>query len=362
MAEDLGERTEQPTERRLDEAREKGQVARSADLSAAVILTSVVFASLAFAEFAFSGMGNLLRFSLSDASLGRGYSAAALVPELTLSFFEAARVAVPVMTILAVAALMGALVQVGWHISPQALEPKWSKLNVLTGFKNLFGKKAAVKGGLDLMKFALVAAVVVFVVRGQHREVLALANLDLYSGIAHAAILVRELALWVLAVLIVLGLADFYYQRWQHRADLKMTKHEVKEERRSNEGDLEMKARRMRMARQIAMQRLGSSVPTADVVVTNPTHYAVALKYDADAPGGARAPKVVAKGADFLALKMRYLAAGAGVPIVERPPLARALYNEVAVGKEIHPAHYEAVAEVLAYVYRLEGESVKRRA
>jgi flagellar biosynthetic protein FlhB len=356
MAEDLGERTEQPTERRLDEAREKGQVARSADLSAAVILTSVVFACLVFAEFAFGGMGNLLRFSLSDASLGRGYSAAALVPELTLSFFEAARVAGPVMVILAVAALMGALVQVGWHISPQALEPKWSKLNVLTGFKNLFGKKAAVKGGLDLMKFALVAAVVVFVVRGQHREVLALANLDLYSGIAHAAILVRELALWVLAVLIVLGLVDFYYQRWQHRADLKMTKHEVKEERRSNEGDLEMKARRMRMARQIAMQRLGSSVPTADVVVTNPTHYAVALKYDAES--GGRAPKVVAKGADFLALKMRYLAAGAGVPIVERPPLARALYNEVAVGKEIHPAHYEAVAEVLAYVYRLERQAV----
>ncbi len=352
MAEDLGERTEQPTERRLEEAREKGQVARSADLSAAVVLTAVVAVSLMFAEYAFGGMAQLLRATLSEGVLGRGYSLSGLVPELMVSFGEAARVAGPVMVFMCVIGLMGALVQVGWRITPQALEPKWSKLNVLTGFKNLLGKKALVKGGLDLLKFSMVAALVIFVVRGQHHEILALANLDVFQGFARSAALVRDLALWVLAILVILGLVDFWYQRWQHRTDLRMTTHEVKEERRSNEGDMEMKGRRMRIARQIAMQRLSSAVPTADVVVTNPTHYAVALKYDAES--GSKAPRVVAKGADYLALKMRYLAAGAGVPIVERPPLARALYNEVAVGKEIHPAHYEAVAEVLAYVYRLE--------
>ncbi|MBL8744966.1 MAG: flagellar biosynthesis protein FlhB [Phycisphaerae bacterium] len=352
MAEDLGERTEQPTERRLEEAREKGQVARSTDLSAAVVLTAVVAAALMFAEYSLGGMATVLRHSLSDESLGNGQSVSRLMPEMMASFGEAARVAVPVMSFLVVIGLIGALAQVGWRLSPAALEPKWNKLNVLTGFKNLLGKRALVKGGLDLLKFSLVAAVVGLVVSGQHREILALANLDVMQGVARAAGLVRELALWVLVILVSLGVVDFLYQRWQHRTDLRMTKHEVKEERRSNEGDAEMKGRRMRIARQVAMQRLGAAVPRADVVVTNPTHYAVALKYDAES--GAKAPKVVAKGADYLALKMRYLAAGAGVPIVERPPLARALYHEVGVGKEIHPAHYEAVAEVLAYVYRLE--------
>lgn len=348
----MGERTEQPTERRLDEARDKGQVARSTDLSSAIILTAVVAASMLLAEYSFRGLTQLMRYSLSSDALGDGATPAALMPHVTLSFVEAARVVWPVMTLLALVALIGALVQVGWRITPQALEPKWSKMNPIKGVKNLLGRKAAVKGGLDILKFALVAAVVVMVLRGQHAEVAALANLDILAAVTHAAALMRELAVWVLLVLIVLGLIDFRYQRWQHREDLKMTRQEVKDERRSTEGDMEMKARRLRMARQVAMQRLTTAVPQADVVVTNPTHFAVALKYDAEA--GMRAPKVIAKGADYLALKMRYLAAGAGVPIVERPPLARALYNEVAVGKEIHPAHYEAVAEVLAYIYRME--------
>jgi flagellar biosynthetic protein FlhB len=351
MAEDLGERTEQPTDRRIAEAREKGQAARSTDLSAAVVLSAVVLAVIVFARHAFDGVGHLLRHSLSESSFGEGYSPGTLLPEITLSFAQAARVAAPIMLLLAAVALIGALAQVGWHISPNALQPKWGRLNIFNNFRNILGKRSAVKGALDLLKFSLVAGVAVFIVRGQHREVLALANLDLAAGFLRAADLVRELALWVLAILIVLGLIDFRYQRWQHREDLKMTRQEVKEERRSTEGDLEVKARRLRMGRQIAMQRLHSTVPKADVVVTNPTHYAVALKYDAET--GARAPKVIAKGADYLALKMRYLAAAAAVPIVERPPLARALYHEVPVGREIHPQHYEAVAEVLAYVYRL---------
>ncbi len=352
MPEDLGERTEQPTDRRLSDAREKGQVARSADLSAAIILSAVVVACIIAAESAMRGMAVMLRGSLSQDSLAAATTVSTLVPDLMRSSLAALRVAAPIMGLLAAVALVGALVQVGWHISPQALEPKWTRLNVLAGFRNVLGKRSAVKGGLDLLKLAVVAGVAIFVVRGQHREVLALANLDLFAGVERSAALVRELALWILAVLIVLGLIDFRYQRWQHREDLKMTRHEVKEERRSTEGDLEMKARRLRIARQIAMQRLAAVVPKADVIVTNPTHFAVALKYDAE--GGARAPKVTAKGADELALKMRYLATTAGVPIVERPPLARALYNDVPVGREIHPAHYEAVAEVLAFVYRLE--------
>lgn len=352
MAEDLGERTEQPTEHRLETARRKGQVARSADLSAAVVIAAVILASLLFAPMSLEGIARLLRFALSGDTLGAGVHTGALTQEIATMSAEAARVMVPVMMFMLVIGTAGAVAQVGWRITPTALEPKWNKLNVITGFGNLFGRRALVKGGLDLLKFSVIAVLIGYVVTGQHREILALANLDLLQGFERAAALVRDLAIWIVAVLIVLGVVDYWYQRWQHRSDLRMTTHEVKEERKDNEGDAEMKGRRMRIARQVAMQRLGAAVPTADVVVTNPTHYAVALKYDGESAKGAL--RVVAKGADFLALKMRYLAASAGVPIVERPPLARALYNEVAVGKEIHPAHYEAVAEVLAYVYRLE--------
>lgn len=354
MAEDLGERTEQPTEKRLREAREKGQAARSTDLSAAIILAAAVGACFLFARYAFVGSAGLMRRGLSEESLGNGHHPGTLAPAIAAAFSEGVRIAAPVMALLCVVALAGGAAQVGLHVAPQAMAPKWSRLNPVSGLKRLFGRRSAVKGGIDFLKFALIAAVVVVVVRGQHREILALPNLDVLSALIRSAELVRDLSLWVIAVLIVLALLDFRYQRWQHHEDLKMTKHEVKDERRSTEGDPETKARRLKIARQVALQRLGIDVPRADVVVTNPTHFAVALKYDPDA--GMRAPRVIAKGADYLALKMRYIAQSAGVPIVERPPLARALYHQVAVGREIYPEHYEAVAEVLAYVYRLSRE------
>jgi len=147
---------------------------------------------------------------------------------------------------------------------------------------------------------------------------------------------------------------DLLYQRWQHTEDLKMTKQQVKDERRSSEGDPEVKSRRFQMAREIIRQRLGAAVPEADVVVTNPTHFAAALKYDSDEMA---APRLVAKGADHLAMQIRLIAVAHGVPIVERPPLARALYRNVEVGQEVPSDLYEAVAEVLAYVYRLEGRA-----
>jgi flagellar biosynthetic protein FlhB len=160
------------------------------------------------------------------------------------------------------------------------------------------------------------------------------------------------LALRILAVLLVLALIDFSYQRWKHSEDMKMTKQQVKDEMKQTEGDPEVKRRRMRMQQQIAMQRISSAVPQADVIVTNPEHISIAIQYDADRM---HAPKVVAKGADFIAIRIRQIATRHGVPIVERKPLARALYRDVGVGQEIPPDFYSAVAEVLAYVYRLSG-------
>jgi len=182
----------------------------------------------------------------------------------------------------------------------------------------------------------------------------ALAGVGLSPALAFALAMALRVALWTLAVLLILGIIDWAYQKWQHNQDLKMTRHEVKDERRASEGDLETKARRLRFARSLMVQRLQHDVPKADVVVTNPTHFSVALKYES---GEMSAPRVVAKGADEMAMRIRYIAKTHGVPIVERPPLARALFKDVPVGKEIPAHHYQAVAEVLSYVYRLEGKA-----
>jgi flagellar biosynthetic protein FlhB len=351
MAEDLGDRTEEASARRLSEARERGQVARSTDFSAAIILAAAVTLLWFLAGGVFSGMADLLRHGLSDQSLGLTPDTGAIIPELTLVMAQMARHVVPFMVIIAAVALAGAIYQVGWHVSATPLEPKWSRLNVVTGFKNLLGKRALVKGGLDLLKFVIVGSAVYFIISDEYESIAAVVNLDLAAGVMLSLDIIMRIVIWILVILIILGIIDLIYQQARFKKDLRMTKQEVKDERKSSEGDMEVKARRMKIARQIAMQRLALDVPKADVIVTNPTHFAVALKYDA---GSMRAPKVLAKGADYLALRMRYIATSAGVPIVERPPLARALYQNIEVGKEIFPEHYEAVAEVLAYVYRLE--------
>ncbi len=158
----------------------------------------------------------------------------------------------------------------------------------------------------------------------------------------------------LLALLLTIGLIDFFYQKWQHGQDLKMTKHEVKDERRSMEGDPKLKSKRFQMAREIALQRINSAVPKADVIITNPTHYSVAIRYDA---ATMKAPKVVAKGVDYLAMRIREVGRTHSIPIVERPPLARGLYASVEVGQEVSPEFYQAIAEILAFVYRLETQA-----
>lgn len=353
MAEDLGERTELPTERRRSEARQRGQVARSIELSAAVILSAAVAVILIFAEAMLRGLALLTRRLLSEESLGAGLTVDSLRPDVLAGGWEALRLAAPLMLAMVLVALASGLGQVGFIITTEPLVPKWNKLNFITNFSKLLNKRALVKGAIDLFKLSLILTVVVLVVRSHYAELAALSNLGLLAASAEGARICRDVAMWVLLVLLIMGIVDYSYQRWQLTRDLRMTRSEVKDERKSTEGDPEVKARRLRMARQIAMQRLGVDVPRADVIVTNPTHYAVAIRYDADA--GMNAPKVVAKGADYLAMKIRYIAAAHGVPIVERPPLARALYNDVPVGREIRAEHFEAVAEVLAYVYRLEG-------
>jgi len=327
MADDLGERTEEATPRRRQESREQGQVARSQDLSGALLLISgsIAVAACAWWETA--------------AYVGAG----------------AVRIAAPVLLIAWLAAYLSHFGQIGWLFAPKAVQPKASKLNPFKGFARIFSLSSVVKASLDALKVAFVLIVAVVTIQQYRDQIILLPYLELLPTLASVGWMMLMLALRLLAVLLLLGVIDFAYQRWKHAKDMRMTKQQVKDEMKETEGDPDVKRRRMRIQHQIAMQRISSSVPKADVVVTNPEHISIAIQYDADRMN---APKVIAKGADFLALRIRQIALANRIPIVERKPLARSLYRSVQVGQEIPGEFYAAVAEVLAYVYRLSGRKV----
>lgn len=351
MAEELGERTELPTGKRLNEARNRGQVAKSQDLGSALDLTAAVLLVVLGGGAAIAGLASLVRRVLEGQVPGDPLNPASLDALFLWTAIEAAKIIAPALLVMVAVGFVGNIVQVGWHITTHPLHPKIERLNPWAGLKKLFNARSLMKTGMNIVKLFVVVTVAALVIAKDLPMIAALPGLGVAQGLFKAALIGGELAAWLLAIFLVLGLIDFVYQRWRHTHDLMMTRQEIKEERRDVDGDPEVKSRRLRMARDIAMQRIRQEVPRADVIVTNPTHFSVALRYDETM----RAPRIVAKGADDLAYRIREIAIANGVPIVERPPLARALFWGVEVGQEIKPQFYEAVAEVLAYVYRLKG-------
>ncbi len=351
---DQSEKTEAPTPRRRQEAREEGNVARSTDLTAAVTLLGGVVLLGWFGTNLLAALKHMMRMFMSGdfADSARGGD---LGSAWTLIWYAGGEAMMPLVGGLVALAILISVMQVGFLVTLKPLQPKFSKLSPIRGTQQLFSKRSAMRLAMALGKVAIVGAVAAFTIWQFYAQVLGLTDLAAVAAFAAAAELVYILAFRVAITLIVLAVIDYCYQRWQHEQDMKMTKQEVKEEFKRMEGDPMIKQRRARVARQLAMQRIAQAVPRADVVVTNPTHFAVALQYDGEQMG---APKVVAKGADFLALRIRQLAASHGVPIVERKALARALYRTVEVGQEIPAEHYAAVAEILAYVYRLSGKKI----
>jgi flagellar biosynthetic protein FlhB len=354
MAEELGERTEQPTGRRLSEARTQGQIAKSQDLASALDLIGAVLLLTLCGGAALGAMSGMLRRVLEDQVAGRSLDPASIRDLAVWVGAKALAVAGPGLLVMFVLGCLGHGLQVGWLFTTRPLTPDLSRLNPVAGVRKLFNLRSLVKTGVNTLKLGVVCLIAYLVIGGSMADIAALPGLGVVAGFSRTGQIALQLTLWLLAMFLAIGLVDYLYQRWQHTQDLKMTRQEVKDERRSVEGDPEVKSRRFRMAREIALQRIQHAVPKADVVVTNPTHFSVALRYDQDRM---HAPKVVAKGADLLAFKIRHIARSSGVPIVERPPLARGLYWGVEVGQEIAPEFYEAVAEVLAYVYRIKGRA-----
>ncbi len=360
MAEDLGERTQAPSSRKREEARDRGQVARSTDFGAGLDLVAAFILLLVFGAPLTAGLAGLLRYVLDDRDSGKmlrsdGAGGSGGIGDLCWWVAQqSVMVAAPIIGILFLITLIAHIVQVGWHPTLQPLMPKLDRLSPLGGLQRIFGTRNTVRTILGVLKIILIGAVVIGVATSEWERIVALSQLEIRAVWTVLLAIITRLLTWTLAVMFIMGVADFAYQRWQLTKDLMMTRQESREEHKSMEGDPEIRGRRLKIARQIALQRLHSSVPKANVIVTNPTHYAVALQYDAKTMA---APKVVAKGADFMAMRIREIAAAHKIPVVERPPLARALYSGVPVGKQIKPEYYEAVAEILAYVYRLQGKA-----
>lgn len=351
MAEEREEdRTEPATPRRREEARERGQVARSADLSSAVVLLAAALA------FRFAGRPLLEGLSGStQAVLGGLAGLDAGAGDLPARYGGAFRAVflgfLPLVAIVLAAAAGAAVFQVGFLFTPDPLTPDWDRLDPVSGLGRLLSLRGLARLLGGLLKLAVVGGVVFWTIWAERSTLVGLSGRGVEQIPGISVDLMQ--ALWLRAALALLGLAvaDYRFQKWQFERDLRMSKRELREELRRYEGDPRIRERRRALQRQLALQRMVLAVPQATVVITNPTHLAVAVRYEKPM----EAPVVVAKGAEQMARRIRESALEHGVPIVERKDLARELYRGVDVGQSIPSALYQAVAEILAYVYRLKG-------
>jgi flagellar biosynthetic protein FlhB len=352
-SDEFGERTEQPTDRRRAEARQKGNVARSTDLTTAGAMLAAAAALSIFAVPIIRLFGELLHVYLA----GPGWLT--IDSGFTMQHFwgvagRLAATVVPLMLFLMLAALFFNILQVGFLISPEALQPKFERLNPIGGAKRLFSIRSVVKLVVSLAKLVLVASIAAWTISGALPVFMNLMEAEPSQILLQIENSVVSLAFRLALALIVLAIIDFAFQRWKHEQDLRMTKQEVRDEMKNMEGDPLIRQRRREAHRKLAQARELQRVRDADVVITNPTQIAVALKYD---PEIMPAPVLIAKGMGELAARIRSIAIEHSVPIIERKPLARALYHNVKVGEEIPVDMYEVFVEIMAYIYRITGRT-----
>ncbi|MGA7594647.1 MAG: flagellar biosynthesis protein FlhB [Gallionella sp.] len=350
MAEDSDlEKSELPSQRRLDQAREKGQVARSRELSTFTVLLAgggtLWFMGASFTQH----MTESLRSGLTiDRQMA--FNTGLMIPHLYDQALDTLITFTPLLLVVMLAAAFSPLLLNGWLFSIEALQPKFSKLNPLSGIARMFSMQSLVELSKAIAKSILVGGIAAGVIWHNKDRVMALGTQSVDTAIPQMGHLIGASLLIVVGAMLLIVLIDVPFQLWDHNKKLMMTKEEVRQEAKETEGDPMVKGRIRSLQREAARRRMMAAIPTADVVVTNPTHYAVALKYN---DTGSRAPVVVAKGSHLLALRIREIAAENHVPVLEAPPLARALHKHTELGESIPEALYTAVAEVLAYIYQL---------
>lgn len=346
------EKTEEATPRKRQEARKKGQVAKSPEIASALVML-VAFLSLKFlGPFIYEQLMEFMRSSLVTIA----------VKDLTVenihylvigSFAFLLKTCLPLMLIVIVIGIISNLGQIGFLLTMEPLTPKLEKLDPIKGFQRIFSKRAFVELAKSLFKVTLIGYLSYITIVQHIEDLILLMKMPPPKIVEVIAGLTYELGIRIAFVLLLIAFADYAYQRWEHEQSLKMSKHEIKEEHKMIEGNPQIKGKIREKQRQMAMRRMMQSIPQADVVVTNPTHLAIALKYD---PKRSNAPFVLAKGEGHVAQRIKEMAKEHKVVVMENKPLAQALYKTVDINQEIPPELYQAVAEVLAFVFKLKGK------
>ncbi|MCH2132148.1 MAG: EscU/YscU/HrcU family type III secretion system export apparatus switch protein [Phycisphaerales bacterium] len=349
MAEDLGERTEEATPRRLREARDEGNVARSQDLGSGLALALATLATWGLVSLMFNEGQVMLRRLLDLGALDDPAATETAWQALAHVGWSMMRGLLPFLLVVMLATWLANVSQVGFLFTAKPLKFQPERLDPIRGIRRIFGPSGLVRVSLDSTKVLIVLSVAVLTIVQYQERLLGLPTLPMLDGMVFTGWMMLDLAFRTAGVLVLLGILDYAWQRWKRKRDLRMTRQQVRDDMKEAEGDPDHRRRRLRLQQQLAMQRVASAVPRADVIVTNPEHVSIAIAYD---PDTMRAPIVVAKGLDHLALRIRQLARRHDIPLVERPPLARALHREVDVSQPIPQSFYRAVAEILAQVQR----------
>lgn len=346
-----GEKTEEATPKKKRDAREKGQVFQSREINTAIVLMAIFFGLKFIGHFMFD---SLLGFTHNMYGNYLFEDSLFTIEGITLIFYQiiitTAITVIPITLVALVSGLVLSYAQVGFLFTTKTLEVKFNKLNPIEGFKKLFSKKSVVELIKSIVKIFIVGYVIYTYAMGQIVNIINLPDLSVAAIVAFTGDTVVSIALRAGLILLVMAFFDYLYQRWSHNKELKMSKQEVKEEHKQSDGDPQVKSKIKEKQRQMAMSRMMSEVPQADVIITNPTHFAIAIKYDREISD---APFVVAKGQDLIAQNIKKIASENDVVIVENKELARTLYASVEIGSVIPEELYQAVAEVLAYVYDL---------
>lgn len=354
MPEQFEEKTEQATPRRREKAREKGDVPKSRELTS-LFPVWTIFLYMLFGGTLFTSLLNYFGSSLRRGATMR-LTETTLMDVFKADTMQIGMLMLPLFLLILAGVMIVHFLQTGFLLSSEALSPDLSKLSPLKGIKRIFSINTLYETAKGLFKVVVLGAILYFMLKKEVFSIPLLIDMDIRNIVDFSFGQIKKIIMISALVLTVFAAIDFAFQRWQYSRNLRMTKQEIKEEYKEVEGSPLIKARLRSIQREMARRRMMQEVPRADVVITNPTHYAVALKYDVGKMG---APKVVAKGANLIAAKIKEIARQSGVPVFEDKPLARTLYSGLDVNQEIPEAFYKAVAAILAQVYRMKGKGIR---
>ncbi|MFZ5966575.1 MAG: flagellar biosynthesis protein FlhB [Bacillota bacterium] len=348
-----GEKTEKATSKKRSDARKKGQVLQSKEINSAFILFITFLTVWFMGSYMYKNISYFTINLFSDIPDYENLSSINSILSLSMQMLQiTAKLVLPILGVAFLAALITGYAQVGFLFTTETLTFKLEKLNPINGFKRMFSVRSLVELVKSFIKIGVVGYVAFSYIIKNSKNIMNIFDMDLEKIAVFLFKMTFQIMFRAAIVLLVLAVLDYYYQKWQYEKDLRMSKQEVKEEYKQMEGDPQVKSKIKEKQRQISMRRMMQDVPKADVIITNPTHYAVAVRYDNSID---HAPIILAKGKDLIAQNIKKVANEHEVPIVENKPLARAIYYTVEIGEYLPPELYQAVAEVLAYVYRLKN-------